>query len=221
MKHLLWALVLPVLLLLAACGNNDAPSPGPSRSGPDSSAPAASPSLEPGSSLPPSTASSPVSSPASLNCAPIKGGGDTFLVLTAVRVGTHAGYDRVTFEFKQPAQPPGSPAAAGTLPRYELARVTSVTEDGSGNPVEISGKDLYQIVFQGASGVDMTTDAAVITYAGPKQFKPNFKLLAEVERTGDFEATLSWALGLKQTRCLKVVELGNPTRLAIDIPHQM
>jgi hypothetical protein len=168
----------------------------------------------------PTSAPTPTSSPVAQSCTPISGGGDTFLQLTNVRVGTHPGYDRVTFEFAPPSQsPPPVPVPAGVLPKYELSRVTSITEDGSGNPVNISGKDLYVIVFHGASGFDLTGAQPVPTYKGPKELKPNFKILSEVERSGDFEATLSWGIGLKEPRCLKVAEFKSPLRLAVDIPH--
>jgi hypothetical protein len=176
-----------------------------------------------GSATPaPTSAPTPTVSPtapSAQGCAPISGGGETFLQLTAVRVGTHPGYDRVTFEFAPPQSPPPVPAPAGVLPKYELTRVRSITEDGSGNPVDVSGKDLYQIVFHGASGFDLTGEQPVPTYKGPKELKPNFKILSEVERSGDFEATLSWGIGLKEPRCLKVAEFKSPLRLAVDIPH--
>lgn len=220
MKRLVRILVLALVSLTPACTGGREAGLQPSQS-PPPAASAGTPSPQAPSTSPPGANATPgqTASPASQDCAPVKGGGDTFLVLSAVRVGTHPGFDRVTFEFKEPSSPPASPAAAGTLPRYELTRVDAVTEDGSGDPVQIAGKQLNLIVFRGAAGVDLTTDAPVVTYTGPREFKPDFKILAELERSGDFEATLSWALGLKEARCLKVVELRNPTRLAIDIPH--
>ncbi|MGQ0678988.1 MAG: AMIN-like domain-containing (lipo)protein [Actinomycetota bacterium] len=199
--------VLSLLMALAAC--NTAPSSSPPAT---PTPPSASPSAQP---LP----SEPVASPLSENCAPVSGGGDTFVLLKDVRVGTHEGYDRITFEFAQPASPPAGPAPAGTLPRYQIKRVSEVFQDGSGEPVAVGGADLHQIVFQGASGVDLSGDTFVLVYTGPKEFKPGFRQLAEAKNNGDFEATLSWALGLNERRCLRVIELADPLRLAVDIPH--
>lgn len=220
MKRLVRILVLALVVLAPACTGGRKAGPEPSQS-PTTAASAGTASPQAPSTARPGANSAPgqTASPAPQSCAPVNGGGDAFLVLSAVRVGTRPGYDRVTFEFKEPTSPPSSPAPAGTLPRYELTRVDAVTQDGSGDPVKIAGKQLNLIVFRGAAGVDLTTDPPVVTYTGPKEFKPDFKILAELERSGDFEATLSWALGLKEARCLKVVELRNPTRLAIDIPH--
>lgn len=210
-----------MVMLLGACGGGS----GESSSTTTSTSVASTTITSASTTIVPTSAPTPTGSPAattappSQDCAPISGGGETFLQLTDVRVGAHPTYDRVTFQFAPPKSPPPVPAPAGVLPKYELTRVKSIVEDGSGNPVAVSGKDLYQIVFHGASGFDLTGPQPVPTYKGPKELKPNFKILAEVERSGDFEATLSWGIGLKEPRCLKVREFQNPLRLAVDIPH--
>lgn len=135
--------------------------------------------------------------------------------LVAVRVGSHTGYDRITFEFA----PPKAPSPANTLPKYSVTKVDQVTQDGSGNPVQIGGAALYSLVMQGASGVDLSGSEPVITYKGPKEFKPNFPVLTELEHAGDFENVLSWGIGLKAPRCIKTSQLNSPLRLVVDIPH--
>jgi len=212
------AACLLVLILGACTGDESEPASTTTTSKTAASTSTSSPAASTTAAATPAPA--PTGSPQSQDCAPISGGGETFLQLTDVRVGTHAGYDRVTFEFAPSSQtPPPVPVPGGVLPRYELTRVPSITEDGSGNPVDIAGKDLYQIVFHGASGFDLTGEVPVPTYKGPRELEPNFKVLGEVERSGDFEATLSWGIGLKEARCLKVAEFKSPLRLAIDIPH--
>jgi hypothetical protein len=221
MKRSIAACFVMVLVLGACTGGRGGPASTTSTA--SSTTLASTTTSTAGATTAPVSTSSPTGStttPQGGNCAPISGGGETFLQLTNVRVGTHTGYDRVTFEFAPPSQTsPPVPAPPGVLPKYELTRVSSITEDGSGKPVEVSGKDLYLIVFHGASGFDLTGPDPVPTYKGPKELKPNFKVLNEVERSGDFEATLSWGIGLKERRCLKVAEFNSPLRLAIDIPH--
>jgi hypothetical protein len=205
------ALLVAALTLSAAC-RNGGPEPGATTTSTTSAVTTTATTAAPASPTP----SPPQASPQA--CAPISGGGQTFLQLTDVRVGSHAGYDRVTFEFA----PPGSgtpPAPPGVLPKYELNRVRSISEDGSGNPVQIEGKDLFLIVFHGASGVELVGEQPVQTYKGPRELAPRFKVLTELERSGDFEATLSWGFGLAEPRCPKVTELQNPLRLAVDFPH--
>lgn len=152
-------------------------------------------------------------------CSPATGGGDHLAQLTKVRVGTHDGYDRITFEF---APPENGPSAFG-VPRYRLSRVTPpITEDGSGRPVSVDGAYHAGIVFQGGTGVDMTTsdpEGYKVTYAGPREIRTGFGVLAEAQETGDFEATMSWAFGLNQASCWRVSELENPIRVVVDFLH--
>ncbi len=141
------------------------------------------------------------------------------MVLTDVRVGTHPGFDRITFEFVPPERPPPVPAPAGMLPRYEISRVQSLTRDGSGERMQVAGTGLFRVVFHGATGVTTSGERVERTYTGPTEFRPNFRQLAELEQAGDFEATLSWGFGLRRSGCPRVVELKDPLRLAIDLPH--
>ncbi|MGH2681819.1 MAG: AMIN-like domain-containing (lipo)protein [Actinomycetota bacterium] len=100
-------------------------------------------------------------------CSPATGGGDHLAQLTAVRVGTHPGCDRVAFEF---APPENGPRAFG-VPRYQVIRMSPpITEDGSGRPVAVDGTYHAGIVFHGGTGVDLTTSdpkGYKVTYTGP------------------------------------------------------
>ncbi|MEX0791450.1 MAG: hypothetical protein WD178_11815 [Actinomycetota bacterium] len=205
-----FALIL-LIVLLAACGGDPEPEPEPDASpsvSPTSTATATPPAPPP----PPTTG--PTASPAS--CDAVSGGSDgTDVKLVAVRVGTHDSYDRITFEFA----PPKAPSPANTLPKYTVTEVDEVTQDGSGNPVQVDGEALYQLVMHGASGVDLSGPELVMTYTGPKEFKPNFPVLAELEHAGDFENVLSWGIGLKASRCIEATQLNSPLRLVLDIPR--
>lgn len=152
-------------------------------------------------------------------CSPEAGGGDHLAQLTDVRVGTHDGYDRVTFEF---APPENGPRAFG-VPRYEISRTTPpIMEDPSGRPVAVDGRHHASMVFHGGTGVDLTTSnprGYEVTYAGPREIKPGYKVLAEAQETGDFEATMSWAFGLNRASCWRVSELQDPVRVVVDFLH--
>jgi hypothetical protein len=128
-------------------------------------------------------------------------------------VGTHEGYDRVTFEFA----PPSDGKYFG-LPPYDLHRATPpLREDGSGEPVSLDGSRFAWIVFHGAAGYDFIEGGP--TYTGPRDFRRDFRTLAEARQMGDYEATLSWAFGLNSASCWKVHVLQDPLRVAIDFPH--
>lgn len=208
-------LALAMVVLLAACGDGGAePIPTPSATTASPTAgPTASPSGQPAAT--PTRTSGPSGSPSS--CAAVTGGSEgTDVKLVAVRVGSHAGSDRITFEFG----PPKAPSPPNALPKYTVNKVDQVTQDGSGNPVQIGGQALYSLVMQGASGVDLSGPQPVVTYNGPREFKPNFPALVELEHAGDFENVLSWGIGVKGPRCIQASQLNSPLRLVLDIPHQ-
>jgi hypothetical protein len=154
-----------------------------------------------------------------MECSSATGGGDYFAYLTDVRVGTHEGYDRVVFEFA----PPDNGSAAFGTPRYRLSRVTPpITEDGSGRPVEVDGAYHAGIVFHGGTGVEFTASdpkGYKLTYTGPREIKTGYRVLAETQETGDFEATLAWAFGLNRASCWRVSVLEDPLRVVVDFLH--
>ena len=125
--------------------------------------------------------------------------------LSHVRVGTHLGFDRITFEF-----------LSGALPGYRVEPVTApFQEDASGRLVEVSGRRHLKIVFQ-SSTVDL---AGQRTYAGPSDFRPGYPALAEARLAGDFEQVLTWILGLNGSGAWHTTELSSPTRLVLDVEH--
>lgn len=148
-------------------------------------------------------------------CAASTGGQEgAAALLVDVRVGSHATFDRIAFEF-EPAE--GRP---DVVPRYQIAEVAPpLVYDGSGEPMRVAGRVFVQVIFHGASGVDLSAATVRETYTGRKEFSPNFGVLVEAERQGDFEATLSWVLGLSRRSCWTASELSGPTRVAIDLPH--
>ncbi|HEX2179262.1 MAG TPA: hypothetical protein VHL54_07070 [Actinomycetota bacterium] len=204
--------VLLVMLLASACTGDGEPSPSPTPSATASAtgSPPAPPAGTPTEAPPPTAQASPP------NCPAVSGGGSgTNVKLVDVRVGSHSGYDRITFEFADPEPP----SPANTLPAFTVERVDQVTQDGSGNPVQVSGAALYSVVMQGASGVDLSGEQVVETYTGPREFKPNFPTLLELEHAGDFENVLSWGIGLREARCISAQQLNTPLRLVLDIPR--
>ncbi len=165
MKRLV-ILLAAVALGLAACGSATLPSAGgphdrATTSAPRSSGPTASPA-DPKAKPKTDKAHRAASEPKA--CEPMRGGiEDSLATLVDVRIGTHDGYDRVTFEFGPP-----SDAQYFGLPRYELVPATPpITEDGSGDPVSMDGSRYAVIVFHGASGVDMKQATTRPLFPGP------------------------------------------------------
>jgi hypothetical protein len=141
---------------------------------------------------------------------PVKGarsGSDTAL-LERVAVGRHEGYDRVVFQF------------TNALPGYKVEYVQPpLKEDGSGNPVQIKGNAFVVVRMEPASGFDLNTGEGVLVYKGPKRIDGSAagtSVVQELVRTGDFEAVLSWAVGLSDKVDFRVQTATSPLRLIVD-----
>jgi len=133
-----------------------------------------------------------------------------------VRIGTHEDFDRITFEFRAPEPNPGGVSG---IPRYEIRTAEPPHyEDASGRPLEVNGDAFARIVFHGAAGYDFEGHP---TYTGPRTVRAGFEVLTEAVEAGDFEATLSWVLGMRHQACWNVLEFHDPDRVAIDIPHDV
>ena len=209
-RHGLGALALIASMALAGCA---AESPSPSSAGPSPSViasvtPEASiPTTQPASVEPSVAASEPTEGLPAFECTPsvtIPSTTDRAQI-TDVRVGTHAGYDRVVFEFAS-----GIPDAVieGVLP--------PLYEDGSGLEMDVAGSAFLKVTMHDASRV---SPEGGLTYDGSTDFKPGFDRLAQLIEAGDFEAVSTWYMGLDGAGCYRVLTLADPSRLVIDVEH--
>jgi hypothetical protein len=122
--------------------------------------------------------------------------------LVDVRAGRHAGFDRVVFEFR------------GAVPATRHVRyVDQLVQDGSGEPVSVAGGADLEVVFEGANAHDDRGGPTV----SPRRFSPGFTALKEVAQVGDFEAVVTYGLGVDRERPFTVSTLSDPSRLVIDI----
>jgi hypothetical protein len=102
----------------------------------------------------------------------------------------------------------------GPVPATRRVRyVDQVVQDGSGAPVRLAGGADLEVVFQGANAHD---DRGTPTVS-PRRFSPGFTALKEVAQVGDFEAVVSYGLGVDRRRPFKVSTLSGPSRLVIDV----
>jgi hypothetical protein len=195
-------------LLLAACGTGGGPITQPTSAPPSSSAtarPTASPTPTP------SAVSS--AAPTSAACATTLTGKGTVpqAQIVDVRVGTHADYDRIVFEFV------GRGGAAG-VPDYEIKLAPRpIYKDPSGLPLTIGGDPVFGITLRGGTrqGLDGTAG-----YNGATVFKTGYKTLTELAEGGDFEAIATWYAGLSGASCVSAQVLADPARLVIDLTRR-
>ncbi|HUZ20657.1 MAG TPA: hypothetical protein VMU75_08820 [Acidimicrobiales bacterium] len=123
--------------------------------------------------------------------------------LWRVRVADDGQFDRVVFDERF--------ASAGYSVRY-LRRVTA---DPSGLPVAVQGKYFLQVVLREtstrAAAGDRTFIVPVVT--------PNLRVVRQIKKTGEFEAVVSFAVGLNAHKGFRVIRLVNPYRLVLDVHH--
>jgi hypothetical protein len=134
--------------------------------------------------------------------------GQETALLEDVDLARHEGYDRVVFRFKN------------AVPGYRVAYVEPpLTEDGSGAPVRVDGTAFASVRLEPASGFDLNTGEGVLVYKGPRRISgedAGTSVVRELVRTGDFEAVLTWAVGLSDQVDFRVQTLDDPPRLVVD-----
>jgi hypothetical protein len=135
----------------------------------------------------------------------VRNGRQGVATLRAVRANTHAGYDRLVFEFE-----------AGPLPAYRVRYVELPHHDcGSGDEVRTAGGAALAVMLEPARAHDDTGAATV----GWRARTTGFPALLELRQTCAFEAQVEWLAGLQTRTPYRVSTLPNPPRLVLDIRH--
>jgi hypothetical protein len=93
--------------------------------------------------------------------------------------------------------------------RYEY--VSALIADGSGLVLPVKGKAILRVVFSPASA---HTEAGEPTI--PARASYAFPIVREVVRGGDFEAVVSYGIGLSRQTQLRFFTFTNPTRAVFD-----
>jgi len=118
--------------------------------------------------------------------------------LVAVRVARQDGFDRVVFEFRE--QTPG----------YRIAYATGPVHNTAGQEVTVAGGTKLVVHLEQATGADSYTGPARVTAPGTSQ-------VLELARIEDFEAVLSWVVGVRTEAPIRVTTLTSPPRVVIDV----
>jgi hypothetical protein len=123
--------------------------------------------------------------------------------LEAVRAAGHEKFDRVVFEF-----------ASDSLPGYRVEYVDRpVRRCGSGDVVAVAGDAWLAVRLEPAEAHTEKGEATI----KDRERRVGLPLLKELKMICDFEAEVSWVMGLASPNRYRVLELSNPTRLVIDV----
>ena len=120
--------------------------------------------------------------------------------LVSVRTVEHEGYDRVLFTFE------------GSMPGYQVRYVPRV-EDATGERLALRGQAFVAVAFEPARAHDPDGEATFPTAT----LTPGYPALRQVRFAGDFEGRLSFGLGVAGRGGVRVSELADPTRVAVDV----
>lgn len=125
------------------------------------------------------------------------------LVVTAIRVGTHEGIERVVFEFTGSGEP-----------GWFIDYTDNPVQQGSGNPVTFVGDTALNINIDGTTypfevGIE---DPQLETVPGTGS------IVTEVQSIGTFEGRSQFVVGINgSARPYSVQALNDPPRLVLDI----
>ncbi len=126
-------------------------------------------------------------------------------IMSDVRTARHGNYDRIVFEFLGP-----------DLPTYRIEYIDKpVRSCGSGDVVPLAGDGWLEIRFTDAQAHAPEGDATI----KDRQRSPSLPVVKDLKMTCDFEAEVTWVAGVSLPNRYRVIELKNPTRLAVDIRH--
>lgn len=125
--------------------------------------------------------------------------------LVNVRAAKNRGFDRVVFEFKD------------KVPSYKIEFAKPPFYYGeSENTVKVSGKSFIRATFISTTAHDIETGKSILSY---KKGKLRFPVVQETAFIYDFEGTVEFVVGLKQSKDFRVTELQNPARIVVDFKH--
>jgi hypothetical protein len=124
--------------------------------------------------------------------------------LIAVRTATHDGFDRTVFEFDK------------RLPGYHTEYIDQpVRKCGSGKVAQLAGDGWLEVRLYPARAHTEEGEPTVLE----RERMLDMTVLSELEQTCDFEAVVTWVLGVQSPNRYRVRELSSPPRLVIDVRH--
>jgi hypothetical protein len=195
----------PAHFTTTAVSPKSAPSPSTSSGSATATAPAPSPPTLSPTAPPSNTAAVGPIWPIEPRTVPASSGQGA-AVLTAIRTGQHGSYERLTLEFT---------SAYGEA---DVRYVPVVHADPSDKVVPLQGMSFLQVVVHGA--VAHWPATPIRAYGGPSTVTPGYPTLKQVSISGDFEAVLSFGVGLERTAGFQVTRLRSPDRLVVDIAER-
>ncbi|SDD48189.1 Putative peptidoglycan binding domain-containing protein [Geodermatophilus telluris] len=125
-------------------------------------------------------------------------------LLRRVRAGRNTAFDRLVFDLD------------GPVPGVRVQYVPELRHEGSGEVVPLRGRAVVQVDLSPAAA---HTDDGRPTLTGPLPDLTGFAAFRQVADAGDFEAQLTWGIGVAARTGIRATTLTGPTRVAVDVWH--
>ena len=125
-------------------------------------------------------------------------------LLVRVRAGRNKTFDRLVFDFEGPA------------PGIRVEYVDQLVQDATGEPIPLRGRAVVQIVIRPANA---HREDGTPTITGPLPDLTGFAAFRQIADAGDFEAVLTWGIGVAARTGLRAFTLTGPSRVAVDVVH--
>jgi hypothetical protein len=126
--------------------------------------------------------------------------------LVAIRAAYHPEatpkYDRVVFEF------------SGVLPFLRIEYIKQLIADGSGSPLPITGRAILYVHLTPARAHNDKGQATA-----PRNMKLRLPIVKEIVSAGDFEAVVTYGIGLTGKTETRILTMADPSRIVIDFIH--
>ena len=127
--------------------------------------------------------------------------------LAAVRLAGRDGYDRLVLEFTD--RVPGYTVGYRPLPARQDASGFEIPLPDAGALLQLS---MIPATAEGWAGGPQT-------YSGPSVLSADTASVTQAKGAGDFEAVLTWVVGVRTQQPFRVLVLDEPPRLVVDIAH--
>jgi hypothetical protein len=122
-------------------------------------------------------------------------------VRTAARAG---GFERIVFEFD------------ARVPGYTIEYQERPAECGSGAPASIAGAASLVVQLRPAQAHEAQGEQQVSSISR-RDVQPGYDAVRQLKVTCDFEATVTWTIGIDARRPYRVLTLEDPPRLVVDV----
>lgn len=129
------------------------------------------------------------------------------LSVTDMRIGRHDGFDRVVLELD----------GTGT-PGWDVRYVDSASSQGSGEPIDVEGSAILQVVL---TGVGYPDDTGVEEYSGPRRRSiPETETVTEAVFDATFEGQTVAFVGTTAEVPFRVYLLEDPVRVVLEVADE-